>query len=107
MLRQYFPQRCRYERVGGYDRPVGTVPVGTIFRIPDDLHGAGRRHIVEAWLPREIGAGRRINGKYHDTFVARGGHLAIVRDLATGVRYKLSDAWIVPAFDARQSGPGA
>lgn len=78
MLRQYSPQRFRYETIRNTWHAVGTVPVGTIFRSAD----AGRypykqrKLIVEAWHPREIGAAARVNGKYENRFAARGGHLA-------------------------------
>ncbi|TWG89378.1 hypothetical protein L598_008500000050 [Mesorhizobium sp. J18] len=100
MLRQYSPQRHRYERVGGYERAVGTIPVGTIFLL--DIDTATSRavpYIVEAWLPRRIGAGRRVGSQYHDTYAARGGHLAQVRNLATGMSRCLSDHLILRAVD--------
>lgn len=101
MLRQYAPQRQRNERIGNHDRAVGTIGIGTIFRIHDD-NGLrrGRALIVEAWYPRCVGAGRRVAGRYADTFVARGGHLAQVRDLATGRRLTMADHHILRAIDA-------
>lgn len=50
--------------------------------------------IVEAWLPRQIGAARKIAGKYIDGYAARGGHLAQVRCLETGERKLIADHFI-------------
>lgn len=97
MLRQYSPQRHRYERVGNIDRAIGTIPVGKVFRLNSCFRP--RTLIVEAWLPRRIGAGRRVDGRYADTFVARGGHLAQVRDLATGRPSLLADHLILHAVE--------
>lgn len=96
MLRQYSPPRFRYEFVGNVPRAVGTVPVGTIFRCSPDGYRRERSMIVEAWLPREIGAGRRCwqTGLWANAYVARGGHLAQVRCLATGRRNLLADHFI-------------
>lgn len=95
MLRQYSPQRFRYLQIGDRLEQVGTVPIGTIFRSsPDSRRGWDRKLMVEAWLPREIGAAAMVNGKYVNRFAARGGHLAIVRDLANGSRFELADHYI-------------
>jgi len=95
MLRQYSPPRFRYQPVGNRLLPVGTVPVGTIFQSVNRDTGRGRKLIVEAWLPREIGAGRRdFDGRWASSYVARGGHLAQVRCLATGERKLLADHFI-------------
>ena len=99
MLRQYGPQRHRNERLpNGRDMPVGTIPIGTTFRMVTSANGARTRvatFIVEAWLPRRIGAGsfRNADGcrTYADAFVARGGHLASVRCLANGRVATLAD----------------
>ncbi|MES0071900.1 hypothetical protein [Mesorhizobium sp. M0058] len=93
MLRQYRPQRFRYETIGGVLRHVGTIPIGTIFRSTRLDPRFTRKLIVEAWLPREIGAGRVRNGRYENTF-AVGGHLAQVRDLSNGRRFMLADHFI-------------
>lgn len=95
MLRQYNPQRFRYQEIGGRVRHVGTIPVGTIFRSTNEmrLDLGERKLMVEAWLPREIGAGRRRNGRYENTFAA-GGHMAQVRDLSNGKRFTLADHFI-------------
>lgn len=85
MLRQYGAQRHSYVRVGRFDRPIGTIPVGTITTYQ------GQKIIVEAWFPRTIGAGRRVEGKWCDAYMARGGHLALVRGLRDGRRFTLSD----------------
>ena len=90
MLRQYWPSRFRLERIGGRRVPVGTIPVGTRF--------GGGEHcppcIVEAWLPRKVGAGALGPEGWEPRYMARGGHLAIIRRLDTGRRFRLSD-WIV------------
>lgn len=103
MLRQYHPQRFRYQtiRAGNRERvlPVGTIPVGTIFRATNVDSRRTRPLIVEAWHPREIGAGRVVDGRYASSYVANGGHLATVRDLANGRRFKLSDHFIRFAVD--------
>lgn len=103
MLRQYEPQRCRLETLrDGRARYVGTVPVGTIFRMVTRLSNEGRGRlrtsIVESWYPRRISGvvmatigHARVHG---DTFVARGGHLARVRCLTDGKRTTMSDTVI-------------
>lgn len=98
MLRQYSPPRFRYELIGGTHRAVGTVPVGTIFQPAGD-RSRGQKMIVEAWLARRIGAGARVGARHVDMFAARGGHLAKVRDLATGRRSVLADHLILHALD--------
>jgi hypothetical protein len=96
MLRQYGPQRFRYQTIGDRHLPVGTIPIGTIFRCNPVGHRrqTDRPMIVEAWLPREIGAARKINGRYVNSYVARGGHLAQVRCLETGERKLIADHFI-------------
>jgi hypothetical protein len=84
MIRQYNPGRFVVEN----GRRVGTIPVGSVVRCSD-----GRRNqswIVEAWLPRAIGAGDRRDGRYLTTYAA-GGHLAVVRHLGNGARATLAD----------------
>jgi|GEM_PF-3364857 len=95
MLHQYSPQRQRRAVIRNRSVAVGTIPIGTIFTHPLN----GRRHIVTAWLPREIGAARRTAaGQYENTFVARGGHLATVRKLADGRTQTLADHHILRAL---------
>lgn len=80
MLRQYSPQRFRYQEIGGRLLHVGTVPIGTVFRSsPDYKPGKDRKLIVEAWFPREIGASRKVNGRYVNGYVANGGHFGNYR----------------------------
>ena len=58
MERQYYPQRLRYHPDG---RKVGTISVGEIFYIPDNLHATGTPVFarpkepwrVEVWIPHE------------------------------------------------------
>ena len=64
------------------------MPVGTIALVQ------GRKIRVEAWLPREYAAVER--GRFVTKRIA-GGHLAQVRDLATGRVGHLSDAFLVDA----------
>ena len=108
MMRQYGPQRYRMADLpDGSRRPVGTIAVGTIFRLVVRLTPYGRPvlrpYIVEAWLPRRIGAGRVVRAGdrryYADCFVARGGHLAKVRCLADGSRTTMADHLIARAIE--------
>ena len=108
MLRQYGPQRYRMADLpDGSRRPVGTIPVGTTFRMVVKLSRDGRprlrSYIVEAWMPREIGAGRVVRTRnsrfYASCFVARGGHLARVRCLADGSRTTMADHLIQRAVE--------
>jgi len=96
MIRQYNSQRHRQVEIGGRIRQVGTVPIGTIVLIQ------GRKLQVEAWLPRDYSAWER--GRFVTKRIA-GGHLAQVRDLATGRSGHLSDAWLVDAVAIRTEEP--
>ena len=91
MLRQYFPQRARHAEIGGRAVMIGTVPAGTVTAY------RGERIIVEAWLPRECHAGRfnSLANTWASSFHARGMFLAQVRSLATGRRFRLSDAHLI------------
>lgn len=95
MLRQYNSQRHVDVEIAGTIRQIGTVPVGAILLIQ------GRKVQVEAWLPREYTAFER--GRFVLKRIA-GGHVAQVRDLATGRAGRLSDAWLVDAvgIDTRE-----
>jgi hypothetical protein len=92
MLNQYDPQRHRPSTLRGRSVRTGTIPLGTIASLPD--HG---RVIVLAWLPREIGAARKENGRWRSSFVARGGHLAVVRRLSDGRSVSVSDHLLLGA----------
>lgn len=96
MIRQYNSQRHRRVEIAGRVRAIGTVPVGTIALI------RGRKVQVEAWLPREYAAVER--GRFVTRKIA-GGHIAQVRDLATGKVGHLSDAWLVDAVTIRTDEP--
>ncbi len=96
MIRQYNSQRHRRVEISGRIRQVGTVPIGTIVLIQ------GRKLQVEAWLPRDYSAWER--GRFVTKRIA-GGHLAQVRDLATGRNGHLSDAWLVDAVSIRTEEP--
>jgi hypothetical protein len=85
MIRQYGPTVSRFRYI---DTPrgkleCGVLPVGTICRPQVNRMPLGRA-IIEAWEPRDYSALR-----------IRGGHIAHMRDLATGQRYRLSDAWLI------------
>ena len=108
MLRQYGPQRYRMATLSdGSRRPVGTIPIGTVFRMVVKLGRDGRprlrSYIVEAWMPREIGAGRIVRAGssrfYAPCFVARGGHLARVRCLSDSSRTTMADHLIRRAVE--------
>lgn len=96
MIRQYDSQRHRCALIGGRLRRIGTVPVGTIILV------RGRKLQVEAWIPRDYTAVER--GRFVSKRIA-GGHLAQVRDLATGRVGRLSDAWLVDAAVIRTDEP--
>ena len=95
MIRQYGPQRCRYETVQGRTLAVGVIPIGSIFRYQPPRAPRPETYMVEAWMPRVYSRGGR------GGFVAmRGGHMAQVRALATGRPARLSDAVIGFALGA-------
>ena len=101
MLRQYHCSPHRLTRLPaprGAMRfvPVGTIPVGTIFR------WKGRHAIVEAWLPRECAAAWRCphTREWVSSFHAHGMFLAVVRSLDSGRRSRLADHHIRRALDA-------
>ncbi|MDO5757197.1 MAG: hypothetical protein Q4P24_06725 [Rhodobacterales bacterium] len=96
MIRQYNSQRHSRVEIAGRIRNVGTVPVGTILLIQ------GRKVQVEAWIPREYACVER--GRIVTKKIA-GGHLAQVRDLASGRSGILSDAWLVDATAIRTDEP--
>ena len=89
MINQYHPQRHRI--VNG--RAIGTIAVGEIIYIGDRPTDQRRLRacnpwIVQAWLPRYVACA----GKY----VARGGHLAVVKSLRDGRTTLVSD-WLLLA----------
>jgi hypothetical protein len=96
MLRQYAPQRHRYEHIGGRDMAVGTVPIGSIFRLSTPHARRPRTFIVEAWLTRAYARCDR-TGRFY--YVAHGAHLAQVRDLANGRQAIFADRIIMHALD--------
>ena len=96
MIRQYNSQRHRRVEIGGRMRQVGTVSVGTIVLI------RGRKLQVEAWLPRDYSAWER--GGFVTKRIA-GGHIAQVREMATGRVGHLSDAFLVDAVSIRTDEP--
>ncbi|MEQ8866679.1 MAG: hypothetical protein RIC54_24935 [Thalassobaculum sp.] len=107
MIRQYYPPR---HRIGAFGRPVGTIAAGTIFRVTDGSRGIERyvdTVMVEAWLPRDyaiacIGPG---DHRTHVTVRIRGGHLAVVRSLRSGRRYRHAD-WLLHTVTERLTEKG-
>ncbi len=92
MFRQYGPgNRFRYEVHAGRSIPVGTVAAGEV------LQTAYGKVLVLGWKPREISAARGRESR----FMARLGHLALVRDLATGKPRELSDVHLLNAVEHR------
>lgn len=91
MMRQYGAQRHVMIDTPRGRMAVGTVPVGTICQI-DGTHGP--RVIVEAWLPRDYSTLDPVTRRM-STKRIRGGHIALVRNLANGKQFKLSDVWLV------------
>jgi hypothetical protein len=98
MIRQYNPQRFRYQRITAgnrsVDAKVGTIEVGTIVYLP-----AYGKCIVRAWHPREYCAARQDGrGRWRNTFMA-GGHLATVERLSDRREIRLADHIIRHAID--------
>ena len=95
MLRQYFPQRARHAKISGRAVMIGMVPVGTI------TDYRGEPITVEAWLPRECHAGRvdRYASTWASSFHARDMFVALVRSLANGRRFLLSDVHLIERGD--------
>ena len=96
MLRQYSPPRHRYEMIRGRTIAVGTVPIGEIFRYAPTSGARARTYMVEAWMTRAYARADR-SGRF--SYLAGGGHLALIRDLATGRRALLADAIIRHCVD--------
>ena len=100
MLRQYGPDRGQHATLpNGRAAFVGTIPIGTLFRMVHRLTPEGRSvlrlYIIEAWLPRRVSGWRSVGGRYDhsssDAFIAQGGHLARVRCLSDGTRTTMAD----------------
>ena len=96
MLRQYSPQRHRYETIRRRNIAVGTLPIGEIFRYAPTRAARTRTFMVEAWMTRAYARADR-TGRF--SYLARGGHLALVRDLASGRQALLADAIIRHCVD--------
>ena len=96
MLRQYSPPRHRYVIIRGRTMAVGTVPIGEIFRYAPTRAARPRSYMVEGWMTRAYARADR-TGRL--CYLARGGHLALVRDLATGRQAILADAIIRHCVD--------
>ena len=96
MLRQYSPQRHRYETIRGRNIAVGTLAIGEIFRYAPTRAARTRTFMVEACMNRAYARADR-TGRF--SYLARGGHLALVRDLATGRQALLADVIIRHCVD--------
>lgn len=84
MLRQYAPPRFRYAEIQGRQLPIGTVPIGSIYRYKAPRARRPRTYMVMAWMPRAHARIDRAARTADFSYLARGGHLALVRDLANG-----------------------
>ena len=84
MLRQYAPPRFRYAEIRGRHLPIGTVPIGSIYRYQAPRARRPRTYMVMAWMPRAYARIDRAARTADFSYLARGGHLALVRDLANG-----------------------
>lgn len=101
MERQYYPQRFRYLPNG---RMIGTISVGEIFYIPDNLRAIGAPALtkpkepwrVEAWIPREATTWDPRNRRFGSTRCA-GGHLALIRSLRNSRQTRQIADWILLA----------
>lgn len=101
MERQYYPQRFRYMPDG---RKVGTISVGEIFYIPDNLRAIGTPVFtkpreswrVEAWIPREAITWNARTRRFGTTRCV-GGHLALVRSLRDSRQERQVADWILLA----------
>jgi hypothetical protein len=99
MLRQYGPQRFRYAEIRGRHLPVGVIPVGSIYRYQAPRAARPRAYMVVAWLPRQYARADHRNGRAGFCYLARGGHLALVRELATGRVAMMADHIIRGCLD--------
>ena len=95
-MRQYAPPRQRYEVIRGRNIAVGTVPVGEIFRYAPTSGARARTYMVEAWMTRAYARADR-TGRF--SYLARGGRLALVRNLANGRQAMLADTIIRRCLD--------
>lgn len=99
MLRQYAPPRFRYAEIRGRTLPVGTVPVGSIYRYQPPRARRPRTYMVMAWMPRAYARIDRAAGKADFSYLARGGHIALVRDLGNGRHALMADHIIRACVD--------
>ena len=92
MIRQYAQTGTRARTTETPRGPMqcGVLPIGKICR----LGGQGPRAIIEAWQPRDYATWDGIN-RQMATKRIRGGHIAWVRCLATGARFRVSGAWLI------------
>jgi hypothetical protein len=101
MERQYYAQRFRLLPDG---RGVGTINVGDILYIPDDIRPFSfpakivcrEPWRVEAWIPREVTT-RDFQTGQHRLARCAGGHLALVRSLRNSRRTRQVADWVLLA----------
>jgi hypothetical protein len=100
MIRQYGAQRHRLDARG---RAVGTMPAGTVVRLDQGRRPWNRYAdtvIVEGWIPRDYTQLRLVDGRrWHVTVRVAGGHLAVVRSLRNGRRFRIADHILLAALD--------
>lgn len=99
MLRQYCPPRFRYAQIRGRSLMIGTVEVGTIYSYRPPRARRAKKYMVMAWLPRAYSRVDRSSRQSDFSYLARGGHLALVQDLADGRRALMSDHIIRGCLD--------
>jgi hypothetical protein len=100
MEHQYYSQRFRYRN----GRRVGTVPVGEIVYIQDNVSPFRFTEYiqtrepwqVEGWIPREM-IYRGSNIGQHSLKRCAGGHLAVVRSLRDQRKTKVVADWLLLA----------
>jgi hypothetical protein len=80
MLRQYCPPRFRYAQIRGRNLIIGTVDIGTIYSYRPPRAGRAQRYMVMAWLPRAYSRVDRSSRRTDFSYLARGGHLALVTE---------------------------
>lgn len=102
MIHQHMAGRFRRAHLRNRTIMVGTIPCGTIVYIQDwKAADVVRRNpwIIEAWLPREVGACRKVNGKWRPGYVANGSYLAQVRSLRDGRVRVVGEHYLLHAAD--------
>lgn len=104
MEHQYYSQRFRYHN----GRRVGTVPVGEIVYIQDNVPPfrfteeiqAREPWQVEGWIPREMTCRDGKTG-HHSLKRCAGGHLTVVRSLRDRRKTRVVADWLLLACSDR------